>query len=190
MAKKNPRYMQNVSASIKPAKKVGNPSEDLNHFVALLDENDRLQWSAGDIVREEVKERYVWNQDHRRTTKAKKGHWEIPEAAELAMFVACRRNGGVVKWKADTYTGWGVLVVEKGKLIKIGRAENRKVVAVGKFVEGTKSEWHGYPIDYREEHDIICDNALLYWYKVLKIIEKSEIDDIRRQFDSSLVLEV
>lgn len=190
MAKRVPKYMQDPPEEKKVVSKGCNPEIELNHYVALTDENDRLQWSAGDLIREKIKETYVWNQDHRTTTKSKKGHWEIAEKTELEIFKACRYCGWIVKWKKATKKGWGVLPTKNGELIKIGRAENRKAVNVCKFVEGNKSKWHGYPIDYRDENDVICDNALLYWYKVLHVIGKSELNDIRRQLDSSLVLEV
>ena len=83
MAKRVPKYMQDPPEEKKVVSKGCNPEIELNHYVALTDENDRLQWSAGDLIREKIKETYVWNQDHRTTTKSKKGHWEIAEKTEL-----------------------------------------------------------------------------------------------------------
>ena len=86
--------------------------------------------------------------------------------------------------------GWNVLY-DKGQAQVIGKGVdnngNHVDVKVGKFVEGNKGRWHGYPIDYRKNNeDIICDTALFYWLK-FNVIDKSEIDDIRRKEDSSLL---
>ena len=187
MAKKTPKYLQEVVPKKEKVSKAGNPQKQLKHFVALLDIDNRAQISGGDLVRIEVQETYVWNQDHRRTTKSDKGHWEIPENAELAMFVDSRYNGCFTAWKAGTHKGWGVLPAGGGQLIKIGKCCNGNDVEVCKFVEGNHALWHGYPIDYREEEDVICDNALSDWYNVLHVIGKSEIEEIRDQQESSLV---
>ena len=187
MARKIPKYLQDPPEKKKITTKDGNPQKLLKHFVALLDQDDRVQISGNDLVRIETQETYVWNQDHRRTTKSDKGHWEISEDSELLMFQGCRYNGCFVAWKSNTHKGWGVFPTSEGKLLKIGKGCNGLDVKVCKFVEGNKALWHGYPIDYREEEDVICDNALSYWYNVLHVIGKSEIDEIRDQQDSSLV---
>ena len=187
MAKKTPKYMQKPASPKGKVSKAGNPQMQLKHFVALLDHENKVQISGGDLVRTEVQETYVWNQDHRRTTKSDKGHWEIPEKIELAMFVDSRYKGCFTAWKAGNHKGWGVLPAGEGQLIKIGKGCNGNDVKVCKFVEGNHALWHGYPIDYREEEDVICDNALSYWYNVLHVIRKSEIEEIKDQQDSSLV---
>lgn len=170
--------------------KSGNPEKVVSFDIPVLKDGTIQIDDNGELIRENVTEIYTWNQDHRKTLKANKGCWVISEELEEIMFEGCRCNGLFKVWKGEKQMGWNVLDVN-GSALVIGKGidneGNHIDVRVGKFVEGNKGRWHGYPIDYRHiNEDIICDNALFYWMR-LNVIDKSEIDDIRRKEDSSLL---
>ena len=173
--------------------KTGNKSILITHYVAILDSCGYCQFCAdGSVSTAQITETYVWNQDHRGTLKANKGHWTIAEELEEGMFELCRNNGAFKTWKGDTHMGWSVCP-QNDNLIVIGTGVNNEGkyidVKVAKFVEGNKGMWHGYPIDYRmTREDTICDNALECWVH-MGFIDKSEIQDIKLKEDSSLVCE-
>ena len=171
--------------------KVGNPSRKITHDVAILENDGGHKLDAsGNIERESITETYVWNQDHRTTLKADKGKWTVAEKEEEYMFLKCRRYGLFKKWKTNTHMGWNILLENNQlKIIGqgVGKMGNHIDVKIAKFVEGNAGTWHGYPIDYRNVNEsVICDNALYCWLR-LKVIDKSEIPDIQRKEESSLV---
>jgi hypothetical protein len=191
MAKKRvPKYMLAPVQKQTVVSKSGNPEKVVSFDIPVLKDGTIQFNDNGELIRENVTEIYTWNQDHRKTLKANKGCWVISEELEEIMFEGCRCNGLFKVWKGEKHMGWNVLD-DNGSALVIGKGidneGNHIDVRVGKFVEGNKGRWHGYPIDYRHiNEDIICDNALFYWMR-LNVIDKSEIDDIRRKEDSSLL---
>lgn len=189
--KKIPKYMLAPITNSPALPKGGNPSQQITHDVAKLEEDGGHKLDAsGNIVLETVTETYVWNQDHRTTLKADKGNWTVLKTEEESMFLKCRRFGLFKKWKSNTHMGWNILL-DNNQLKIIGKGVRKKGVLidvkVAKFVEGNSGIWHGYPIDYRNvNEDVICDNALYCWLR-LNVIDKSEISDIQRKEESSLV---
>lgn len=194
MAKKGkhtPKYLQSPPLPTPIVKRGGNPERQFSFVVPVLSDDGTLQYDQNQKVkREEVTEKYVWNQKHRTQWKTGNGRWTIPPNVEAAIFLMCRFMGCFKKWKENTSMGWGVYPCQgQAQILGQGVRDDEQMidVKVCKFVEGNKGCWHGYPIDYREgSQAIICDNALSYWEK-LHLIDKSEIDDIRNKEDSSLV---
>ena len=194
MAKKRKKTPKNTKMSLVPASvvyKMGNPSREFNIMVPILNEDGTIKLDGAKmIVREEVTERYEWNQKHRNQHKGGSGRWSVPEAVEGIIFLKCRKNGAFSTWKNKTHMGWGVCC-QGGQAQVLGRgvtSDNQMIdVKVCKFVEGNPGLWHGYPIDYRRDNeDVICDNAIHYWER-LNLIDKSEITDIQSKEDSSLI---
>lgn len=188
--KKTPRYMRQKEKPKDAVPKDGNKQQALTHQVLKIDKNGIIVVDEhGSLVRDQITEIYVWNKDHREAAKENKGVWTIAEADELVIFQNCRQNGAFQHWKNQTHKGWGVHVVGgTSTALTLGQDYQRKDVKVCKFVEGNKGLWHGYPINYRlEREDVICDTALFYWCNLLKIIDKSEIVDIKNKEESSLI---
>ena len=190
--KKLPKYMQQPPAPVPAAYKGGNqnPERKFSIMVPVLNQDGTLKLdSNGFLVRENVDDIYEWNQKHRTRYVAGNGRWTCPANIEGIMFLKSRSNGCFCHWKGQTHKGWGVCIhQEQAHVIGQGVGTNNQMVDVKvcKFVESTIHHWHGYPIDYRAENDIICDSALFYWEK-MHLIDKSEITDIQSKEDSSLI---
>lgn len=169
----------------------GNPSKQITHQIPVVNAGGTIQIDAhGSIVLMEVTETYVWNRNHRSMARTRKGRWSIDQDNEERLFCHCRQNGLVKQWKDKTCMGWNILF-QNNKLQVLGKGLSQSGtlidVKVCKFVEGNMGLWHGYPIDYRRRtEDTICDNALNYWLK-MGVIDKSEIIDIKKREESSLI---
>lgn len=189
--KRTPKYMLKPVAPAPAAYTGGNqnPERTFSIMVPALNSDGTLKLDANGLVKEQTNDTYQWNQKHRTRYVAGNGRWTCPDSIEGIMFLKCRSNGCFCHWKGQTHKGWGVCY-HQGQAYVIGQgvsANNQMVdVKVCKFVESTIHHWHGYPIDYRFENDIICDNALFYWEK-LHLIDKSDIIDIQNKEDSSLI---
>lgn len=170
----------------------GNQEIVLNHEVAELDVEGHPYYNNNDLVRSHVTETYTFNAKHREQHLANSGYWKATRDQERESFQTCRANGAFTKWKGNTHKGWGlVLDVNTSTPVILGQGVdsegNMNDVKVCKFVEGNAFRWHGYPINYRSlDEETICDNALSCWANILKIIDKSEINDIKNREESSL----
>ena len=189
--KKIPKYLIQNQASISKVYKGGNqnPEKMFSIMVPVLNADGTIKIDDKGVVRVQVNDLYQWNQKHRTRYQSGNGRWTCHEKIEESIFLNCRENGCYCNWKGNKKKGWGVYYTQgQVQVIGQGVSSNNQMIDVKicKFVESTGQHWHGYPIDYRVEKDVICDNALFYWEK-LQLIDKSEIRDIKNQEDSSLV---
>ena len=177
-----------------PARPVrtANDEESLTHDVALIDDESHIMTDANNnIIRTTITETYIYHKKHREQYEPGNGRWSASMVQERASFQNCRFNGGFKKWKGATCKGWG-LVLDGITPMVLGQGVdqfgNMSDVKVCKFVEGTVQSWHGYPINYRSlNEEPIGDNALNYWKDTLHIIDKSDLNDIKRKEESPLL---
>lgn len=104
--------------------------------------------------------------------------------------------GHYINWKEDTYKGWGINLLPNVTTIlhdqtfevqNLGKGLDNEDLKICKFVEGNKGDWHGYPINYTlKNQEYIPERIIDSWWKELKVIDKSDYNDIRTKQESSL----
>ena len=179
------QYPENVTFKKTP----GNPYYAYCGGYAALDAEGQILLDHGRAAEVPVQERYVINLEHRpQKRKPGKGMWQISYDAEFSCFRQCRKLGAFAPWQSGRHLGYGVYVphpcLNKASLV-LGVDLNNKEVKVCQFREGNKGVWHGFPFNYLEDNDYICDNALLVWLR-LGIITKSDIYSIKNKEESVL----
>jgi hypothetical protein len=117
---------------------------------------------------------YIFSDQHRNLQNRNKSEWKISQDEEFNSFILmCDEN-----WIFNEYKGWSLHRINSSNE-KLGKNRSREWVKIAKFVDSTKnSEWHGYPVDYRESiHDKPPTKILKEWVKK-GIISKSQMGKI------------
>lgn len=117
---------------------------------------------------------YIFSDQHRNLQNCNKSEWKISQDEEFNSFILmCDEN-----WILKEYKGWSLHRINS-RNERLGKNRSREWVKIAKFVDSTRnSEWHGYPVDYRESiYDKPPTKILNEWVKK-GIIRRSQMGKI------------